>query len=154
MLDDRDRRLLTLLQRDSRTPTAQLAEAAGMSASACWRRVRAYEEAGLIMGYGIRLNPDRAGLGFHAVVHVQLTRHEPTHLAGFIRAVQGRDEVLECFATTGQSDYHLRVMCPDIAAYNQFLEEFLFRLPAVQSAQTNVVLRVVKQGQPLPVQTR
>jgi Lrp/AsnC family leucine-responsive transcriptional regulator len=154
MLDDRDRRLLTLLQRDSRTPTAQLAEAAGMSASACWRRVRAYEEAGLITGYGIRLNPDRAGLGFHAVVHVQLTRHEPAHLAGFIRAVQGRDEVLECFATTGQSDYHLRVMCPDIAAYNRFLEEFLFRLPAVQSAQTNVVLRVVKQGQPLPVQTR
>jgi Lrp/AsnC family transcriptional regulator, leucine-responsive regulatory protein len=57
--------------------------------------------------------------------------------------------VLECFATTGQSDYHLRILCSDIGAYNRFLEEFLFRLPAVQSAQTNVVLRVIKQGQPL-----
>lgn len=151
MLDDRDRKVLDLLQRDSRTPTAQLAEVSGMSASACWRRVRAFEEAGLITGYGIRLNPDRAGLRFHAVVHVQLTRHDPTHLKDFIRAIQGRDEVLECFATTGQSDYHLRVLCPDISAYNGFLEEFLFRLPAVQSAQTNVVLRVVKQGQPLPL---
>jgi len=151
ILDDRDRKLLHLLQCDSRSPIATLADAVGMSASSCWRRVRSFEEAGLITGYGIRLSPDRAGLGFHAVVHVQLTRHDPTHLADFIRAVQGRDEVMECFATTGQSDYHLRVLCADIARYNRFLEDFLFRLPAVQSAQTNVVLRVVKQGQPLPL---
>lgn len=150
-LDERDRRLLRLLQQDSRISNADLAEAAGMSASACWRRVRAFEEAGLIVGYGARLDAVRAGLGFQAIVHVHLMRHEPDRLREFIAAVESRDEVLDCWATTGHADYHLRVLCRDIAAFNAFLEDFLFRLPAVQSAQTNVVLREVKRAAAMPI---
>ncbi len=148
-LDDRDRRILTLLQEDSRISNADLAEAVGMSPSALWRRVRALEEAGVIERYGAVVNAAAMGLGFHAMVHVQLTRHDPEKLKEFIRAVENNSLVQECFATTGQSDYHLRVLAPDLEAYNRFLEEFLFRLPAVASAQTNVVLRTIKRDRPV-----
>ena len=148
-LDDRDRRILTLLQEDSRISNADLAEAVGMSPSALWRRVRALEEAGVIERYGAVVNAAAMGLGFHAMVHVQLTRHDPEKLKEFIRAVENNSLVQECFATTGQSDYHLRVLAPGLEAYNRFLEEFLFRLPAVASAQTNVVLRTIKRDRPV-----
>ncbi len=148
-LDDRDRRILTLLQEDSRISNADLAETVGMSPSALWRRVRALEEAGVIERSGAVVNAAAMGLGFHAMVHVQLTRHDPEKLKEFIRAVENNSLVQECFATTGQSDYHLRVLAPDLEAYNRFLEEFLFRLPAVASAQTNVVLRTIKRDRPV-----
>ncbi|MFV1569983.1 Lrp/AsnC family transcriptional regulator [Phaeobacter sp. JH20_36] len=148
-LDDRDRRILTLLQQDARMSNADLAEAVGMSASALWRRVRALEEAGVIERYGAVVNAAAMGLGFHAIVHVQLTRHDREKLADFIKAVETSRLVQECYATTGQSDYHLRVLAPDLDAYNRFLEEFLFRLPAVASAQTNVVLRTIKRDEPV-----
>lgn len=145
-LDHRDHTILRQLQADSRISNAELAETAGMSASACWRRVKALEEAGIIDRYGAILNPQAAGLTFQAIVHVQLTRHSEDDLTTFIRAVATRSEVVECYATTGQSDYQMRVLCHDLDAYNAFLETFLFRLPAVASAQTNVVLREIKRN--------
>ena len=144
-IDDRDRRLLYLLERDSRRSHADLAAELGMSTSACWRRIKALEEAGVIERYGAVLNPGRMGLAFHAVVHVQLTRHDRAALKAFLAGVAARDEVRECYATTGAADYHLRVRTTDIAAYNRFLEDFLFTLPAVRSAQTNVILRDLKR---------
>ena len=148
-LDQRDIRLLKLLQEDCRKSNAELAEAVGMSASALWRRVRALEEAGVIERYGAVVNPGEMGLGFEAIVHVHLTRHDPDKIVEFIRAVEASAEVQECYATTGQADYHLRVLCRDLDAYNRFLEGFLFRLPAVNSAQTNVVLRTIKRNRPV-----
>ncbi|WP_294221775.1 Lrp/AsnC family transcriptional regulator [uncultured Shimia sp.] len=143
-LDAKDRQLLALLEKDCRLSNAELAEKVGMSTSACWRRVRAFEEAGLIVGYGARLQSEKLGLTFHAIVHVQLTRHDPANLKRFIEAVNAREEIRMCFATTGTADYHMRVRCTDIEAYNRFLEDFLFTLPAVSSAQTNVILRDLK----------
>ncbi len=149
ILDDRDRKILMLLQQDSRISNAELADAVGMSASALWRRVRAFEESGVIERYGAVVSPARMGLGFQAIVHVHLTRHDPERIVEFIRAVERHDAVVECYATTGQADYHMRVLTRDLEAYNRFLEEFLFRLPAVASAQTNVVLRPIKQNEPI-----
>lgn len=122
-----------------------------MSASSCWRRVRALEEAGAIGRPGVRFDPEACGLTFQAIVHVSLVRHEMRPVEDFIRAVQSRPEIQECYATTGQADYHLRVLCRDLAAYNAFLEQFLFRQPAVASAQTNMVLRAVKTRGVLPL---
>lgn len=144
-LDEIDRNILRLLRRDSRISNADLAEKVGLSASSCWRRVRALEDARVIRRYSIVADDDKLGLGFQAIVQIHLTRHDPAHVAEFVRAVQSNDAVAECFATTGQSDYHLLVRVRDLAAYNHFLEDFLFRLPAVASAQTNVVLRSLKQ---------
>ena len=149
MLDALDRSLIVLLQQDARLPNAQLAERLNISASACWRRVKALEEAGIVQRYGAVVDPAAMGLGFEAIVHVHLTRHDASALKRFISAVQGREEVTDCYATTGNADYHLRVLCRDIEAYNSFLETFLFTQPAVASAQTNVVLRRIKTHAPL-----
>ncbi len=149
--DARDLRLLALLQKDCRMSNADLARAMGMSASALWRRVRHLEDTGVIERYGAVVRPARMGLTFAAIVHVRLTRHDPGDIVGFIGEIERKPEVQDCYATTGQADYHLRVLCRDLAAYNRFLEDFLFRLPAVASVQTNVVLRTVKRNQPVLV---
>jgi DNA-binding Lrp family transcriptional regulator len=150
-LEEADRRILRALQADGRISNQELAERVGMSASACWRRVRALEEAGIIRGYAALVDPARAGLGFHAVVHVTLTRHDHRHVDTFIVEVGRRPEVLDCFATTGEADYHLRVLCRDLDAYNQFLEGFLFRLPGIANVRTNLVLKGIKHGGAVPV---
>jgi len=148
-MDAIDHKLLVLLQQDTRLSNAQLAEQLSISASACWRRVKALEETGVIERYAAVVNPRAMGLDFEAIVHVHLRRHDTQALDRFITAIRRRDEVTECYATTGQADYHLRVLCADIDAYNEFLERFLFAQTAVQSAQTNVVLRRIKENAPI-----
>jgi Lrp/AsnC family leucine-responsive transcriptional regulator len=87
---------------------------------------------------------EKTGLRFQAIVHVSLMRHEAMHLETFIARVAARPEVLECFATTGEADYHLRVICRDKDAYNDFLDSFLFRLPGLAHVRTNLVLKEIK----------
>ena len=144
-LEDQDRRILEVLQKDGQIPNARLAEQVGMSPSACWRRVRALEDAGVIKGYRALVDAARAGLSFHAIVLVQLTRHNGEFLQTFINTITRRPEVLDCFATTGEADYHLRVRCQDLESYNRFLETFLFPLPGVANVRTNLVLKEIKQ---------
>ncbi len=146
-----DRRLLRELQNDGRVSNQVLAERAGLSPSACWRRVKALEDAGVIDRHVAILNAQKAGLTFSAIVHITLTRHDVTHVQQFISRVVEREEVLECLSTTGESDYHLRVVCRDKDAYNQFLDGFLFQLPGVAQVRTNLVLKEIKLKTALPV---
>lgn len=150
-LTEQDRRLLRILQDNAHISNQDLAEQAGMSASACWRRVRALEEAGVIRRYATILDAARAGQKFHAIAHVSLTRHDHSHVDTFIAEVRRRPEVLDCFATTGEADYHLRVVCESLDAYNRFLEGFLFRLPGIANVRTNLVLKDIKQETALPL---
>jgi Lrp/AsnC family transcriptional regulator, leucine-responsive regulatory protein len=150
-LTEQDIRLLRRMQADARLSNQQLADAAGMSASACWRRVKALEEAGLVAGYHAVLVPERCGFTFSAIVHVSLARHERGDVDAFIDAIARRGEVLECFATTGEADYHLRVIARDKEAYNRFLDEFLFRLPGIRQVRTNLVLKDIKLTTALPL---
>ncbi len=150
-LGKQDRRLLRLLQENGRISNQELAEAAGMSPSACWRRVRALEGAGVIKGYMAMLDARRCGMGFHAIVNVQLARHDGRYVDDFIRAITVRPEVLDCFATAGESDYHLRVRCTDLDAYNAFLDDFLFRLPGLQHVRTNLVMKEIKHARGVPI---
>ncbi|MBY8916917.1 Lrp/AsnC family transcriptional regulator [Nitratireductor rhodophyticola] len=153
-LNEQDKRLLDALQANCRLSNQELAERAGMSASACWRRVKALEEAGLITQYAALLDVEKAGLGFQAIVHVSLTRHDHRHVDTFIAETRRRPEVLDCYSTTGEADYHLRVVCRDLAAYNRFLEDFLFRLPGIANVRTNLVLKDIKKNSPVPVQVK
>ncbi|MFV0297202.1 MAG: Lrp/AsnC family transcriptional regulator [Hyphomicrobiaceae bacterium] len=150
-LHDVDRAILRALQQDCRLSNAQLAERVGLSPSACWRRVRMLEEGGVISGYAATVDPDCAGLEFHAIVHVRLARHDRGAVQRVMTELTVRPEVVECYATTGQYDYHLRVLCADMTAYRHFLDDFLFRLPAIESAQTNVVLESIKRRSVVPV---
>ncbi len=122
-----------------------------MSASACWRRVRLLEEGGVIAAYSAVLDAEKAGLSFSAIVHVTLARHETHPVSAFISRIVERPEVLDCFATTGEADYHLRIVCRDKEAYNTFLEDFLFRLPGIAHVRTNLVLKDIKVSTRLPL---
>jgi Lrp/AsnC family transcriptional regulator, leucine-responsive regulatory protein len=150
MLEKKDRRILAELQRDSRLTMQELAERTGMSSSACWRRVRSLEEAGIIDRYAVIVDARKAGFGLSAVVHVSLARHEREHVDNFIREVSGHPEILECFATSGESDFHLRVVVQDIDAYNVFLDDFIFKLPGVSQVRSNFVLKEIKMDTALP----
>lgn len=150
-LDNKDRKIIAQLQANSQATVQELAEQVGLSASASWRRVKALEDAGVITGYTVRLDRHLAGFGLCALVHVSLERHEAHFLDAFVKRVLERPEVLECYATTGESDYHLRVVTRDIDAYNDFLDAFMFKLPGVSHIRTNIVLKEIKAESELPI---
>ena len=150
MLEPRDRRILAELQRDSRMTTQELADKVAMSSSATWRRVRSLEEAGIIDRYAVIVNPKKAGFGLASMVQVTLARHEQANVEHFIREVLQHPEVLECFATSGEADFHLRVVVEDIEAYNRFLDDFIFKLPGVSQVRSNIVLKEIKADTALP----
>ncbi len=151
MLQPKDRRLLAELQRDSRLTNQELADKVGMSSSATWRRVKSLEDGGVIERYTALVNPRKAGFGLASIVHVSLARHEQTHVEHFVREVLRHPEVLECYATSGEADFHLRVVVEDIDAYNQFLDDFIFKLPGVSQVRSNIVLKEIKADTALPL---
>jgi DNA-binding Lrp family transcriptional regulator len=150
MIDPLDRRVLLQLQQDSRQSNQQLADSVGMSASACWRRVAALEASGVITRYAVLVDREKAGFAMSAIVHGSLDRHDEQFVSQFVLRVQKRAEVLECFATTGDADFHLRVVVSDMAAYNRFLDDFLFKIPGVRHVRTNVILKEIKYDVTLP----
>ena len=151
MLGTKDRRILAELQRDSRLTTQELADKVGMSSSATWRRVKSLEEAGVIDRYAALVNPKKAGFGLASMVQISLARHERSNVDHFIREVLQHPEVLECFATSGAADFHLRVVVEDIDAYNRFLDEFIFKLKGVSQVRSNFVLKEIKADTALPL---
>ena len=150
MLANKDRRILAELQRDSRLTIQELADKVGMSSSATWRRVKTLEEEGVIDRYAAIVDPKKAGFGLSSMVHVSLARHEQKHVEHFVREVLRHPEVLECFATSGEADFHLRVVVEDIDAYNAFLDDFIFKLPGVSQVRSNIVLKEIKIDTALP----
>ena len=151
VLHNKDCQILAELQRDARLTTQQLAERVGMSTSACWRRVKALEQDGVIDRYAAIVDAQKAGFGFSSIVQVSLARHESKNVDNFVRSIAGHPEVLECFSTSGAADFHLRVVVEDIEAYNRFLDEFIFTLPGVSQVRSNIVLKVIKLDTALPI---
>ena len=153
MLERRDRLILAELQRDSRLTMQELADRVGMSSSACWRRVKSLEDEGVIDRYAVIVNTRKAGFGLSSVVHVSLARHEQKNVDNFIHEVSRHPEILECFATSGEADFHLRVVVEDIDAYNRFLDDFIFKLPGVSQVRSNIVLKEIKADTALPLRS-
>jgi Lrp/AsnC family transcriptional regulator, leucine-responsive regulatory protein len=150
-LDDIDRRILLHLQRDARLTNAELAEKVGISASPCWRRVRAMEEGGVIARYATLVDQSAVGLPVSVFVSVTLERQAESALEIFEKAVLERPEVLECYLMTGDADYLLRVVVPDLAAYERFVMAHLTRVPGVSSIKSSFALRAVKYRTELPL---
>lgn len=140
-----DIRILRVLQTEGRISNQDLAERAGLSTSSCWRRVRDLEAAGIITGYRASVDPEACGLTFHALVQIELNRHAAEPLDSFTDMALRHDEVLDCYATTGDADYHMRVACRSKEAYFAFLEDTLFKLPIVARVRTNLILAETKR---------
>ena len=150
-IDIFDRRILKELQRDGRISNVDLAKAVGLSPSPCLRRVRDLEKSGIIDRYGAILNQGAAGLPLSVFVQVTLERQVETALETFERIVAERPEVLEAYLMTGDSDYLLRIVVPDVSDYEIFLKDHLTRIPGVASIKSSFALNRVKYETALPI---
>lgn len=151
-LDRHDVLILSELQRDSRQTVQQLAAAAGLSSTPCWKRVKELEARGVIRGYGAVVDRELVGLSLCVLAEVNLTRHNEDDVRRFEREVAACPQIVSCYATTGQADYVIKVLVPDIKAYETFLHETAFKLPGVTHVRSSVVLKEVKAETRLPLE--
>lgn len=150
-MDSYDRKILSALQQDGRISNQQLAEQVGLSSAACWRRVKALEESGVIRKYTALVNPDAVNQGLCVLVMVSLVRHSVDHSKSFENAMHACPEVLQCYAITGNADFVLRVMVSDIKAYDRFLNERVFPLEGIAQVNSNFALREIKSETALKI---
>lgn len=150
-IDAIDRRILATLQRDARLTNVELAGEVGLSPSPCLRRVRILERAGVITGYHARLARPGLGLGLTVFVGVKVERHHEEPAAAFSDAVRGLSEVVSCHLVSGEADFLLQVVVPDLAAYERFLLGTLLKLPGVSDIKSNFAIQTVKADGPLPL---
>ncbi len=151
LLDAFDRKILAQLQRDGKASVQSLAEAAGLSTSPCWRRIKRLEETGVIHGYVARLDPRKLGLDALSYVFVTLVDHAEETIAGFDQLVSREDRIVECASVTGGSDYILKVAARDPEDLERFLMRGILASGLVRASQTHFVLRRTKTRSPWPL---
>jgi Lrp/AsnC family transcriptional regulator, leucine-responsive regulatory protein len=149
-MDAIDLRILARLQHDARTSNVELAKAVNLSPSPCLARVRALEAAGYINRYVTLLDPKKLGLTVSVLVQVTLEKQIEPALETFEKAVRERPEVMECYLMTGDSDYLLRIVVPDLEAYERFVMDFT-KIAGIAQIRSSFALRTVKQGAALPL---
>ncbi|WP_097461458.1 Lrp/AsnC family transcriptional regulator [Mangrovitalea sediminis] len=150
-IDRFDQKILEALQKNGRLTNVELAEEIGLSPSPCLRRVRALEKSGVIKRYGAVLDRDEVGLGLTVFVGVKVERHNDREAAVFREAVESLPEVVAAHLVSGESDFLLQVVVPDLRAYERFLTGTLLKLPGVSDIRSNFAIQTVKQESPLPL---
>lgn len=147
-LDDRDLRILSILQQEGRITKSELAKRVNLSATPCWARLQRLEEAGVIKGYGAFVAVEAFGPRAHAYVTFELDSHRTEDFERFERHVAGNPAIFECFAIGGGLDYILKIAAPDVEAYQRLLDELLAAEVGVKRYWTYFVTKTVKQGPP------
>jgi len=150
-LDDIDRKILEQLQADGRMSLNDLAAKVGLSPSPCLRRVRMLERDGVISRYVAVLDQRAVGLPVSVFVSIKLEKQREESLNRFAKAVERWPEVLECYLMTGSRDYWLRVVVPDLDAYERFVKQKLTRVEGIASIESSFALEQVKYTNVLPV---
>lgn len=150
-IDSIDRKILRLLQSDASLSATAIGEQVSLSQSPCWRRIQRLKETGLIKEQGLVI--DRRKLGFDTMVfaHVKLTAHGRSKVAEFGDTIRQFPEVLECHLLLGHVDFLLRIVVPDLEAYERFFFERLSQLPDVQEVTSSIALTEVKHTTALPI---
>ena len=134
-LDAIDRKILSLLQADSRMTMQELSEKVGLSVSPCHRRVKLLEERGVITRYIATVDQKSLGLHVSVFISIKLARQKEEDLNRFAKSISKWDEVLECYLMTGNRDYLLRVVAADLSSYEAFLKNKLTRLDGIASIE-------------------
>lgn len=150
-LDDRDQAIVRILQHEGRLPNAELAERVNLSPSACYRRVRALEEGGIISRYVALIDENAVDLCGVALVLVTLDQQGRAALDRFEEAVTRVPEIQECYLLAGAADYMVRIVYADSADFERIHRSTLTQLPGVMRVQSTLVLRTVKRTTALPV---
>jgi Lrp/AsnC family leucine-responsive transcriptional regulator len=142
-LDETDRRILRVLQRDGRISNADLAERIALSPSACHRRVQHLEAAGFIAAYVALLDARKIGKPATVYVEIKLSSQSDEVLDAFERAVARIPDVLECHLMAGNADFLLKLMVEDTEDFARIHRQYLARLPGVAQMQSSFALRTV-----------
>lgn len=151
MLDKFDLDILHALQRDGRLTNAELASRVGLSAAPCWRRVRALEEGGYILGYRAELDRRKMGLGVLAFVRVDAERNTGDATRQLEAAIAQLPEVISCHYISGNGTFELQVVAQDLDSFSRFALQSLINLPNVKDLHTSFSLGEVKAAGPLPL---
>ncbi len=136
-LSDADKRILDVLQADGRIANVALAERVRMSPSPCLRRVKRLVQDGVIKGFAAIVDLKAIGLGVEAFAQVTIERHADAEATAFREAVKDVEEVLSCYAMTGELDFLLRIVVADLEAYGEFVRKTLLQLPSVKDVRTS-----------------
>ncbi len=150
-MEEADRRILRALQRDGSLSHAALAEAVSSSPASCWRRVKALEEAGVLLGAVRLVDAARVGRGVSVMIQIRLKSHEPQKRTAFEDFVRSRSEVMECYSMSGEWDYWMRIVAEDVADYERFLMREILNHPNVATTSSNFALSQVKYTTAIPV---
>ena len=143
-LDDIDKRIVTTLQAEGRLPMVDLAERVGLSSTPCQRRVKRLEEEGVIERYAALVSPPALGLVLQAMVQVTLDDHSEKTVEAFEAAIRARPEVVACYAMTGDMDFLLHILVPDLASFSEFAMKALLRMPGVRGTRSSFIMQAVK----------
>ena len=150
-LDRYEKHILALLQEDASLSTSAVAEKVELSSSPCWRRIDRLEREGFIKRRVAIADRKKLGLNAHIFAQVKLNAHGRANLDEFSKAIQGFPQVLECYVMMGSVDFLLRIVAPDIEAYERFFFDCLSQLPGVQEVNSTVALSEIKATTALPV---
>ncbi len=150
-IDAIDRQILEILQTEGRLPNARIAERVGLSPPSVLERIRKLEEKGVILGYAARVDGSRLGLKTVVYVSVTLTFHRRESIDAFREEILSLPEVLECHHLTGDSDFLLKIVVPDINHFEDFLLHKLTCIDSVSTVKSSFVLSTLKRETRLPL---
>ena len=150
-IDTFDRKILALLQADARLTNNDLSERVNLSASQCSRRRQRLEETGLIRGYRAVLDRDRLGFPLVSIISVTLATHNRDNARRFAELMERLPDVLEAHALTGEMDYFVKVVTPDLKSLAEFVNDVLLPHESVQHVKTSIVLQTLKETAALPL---
>jgi Lrp/AsnC family transcriptional regulator len=149
-MDQTDRQILTLLQEDATMPVAEVARKVGLSATPCWRRIQKLEEAKIIRRRVALVDSHKVNVGVTAFVFIRTNQHGLEWLERFAEAVRDLPEVVEFYRMSGQVDYLLRVVVPDIEAYDRFYKKLIGKIE-LSDVSSSFAMEQIKYTTALPL---
>ena len=151
MLDATDIRILEILQRDCTVPVAEIGKAVGLSTTPCWRRIQKLEERGVIQRRVAILDAGKVNAGVTVFVSIKTDQHSLAWLEKFHAAVDDMPEVVEFYRMSGEIDYLMRVVVPDIAAYDAFYKKLISRVE-IAKVSSAFAMEQIKNTTALPLE--
>ena len=150
-MDDFDRKILTCLQRDASLSVAEIADRVGLSSTPCWRRIQKLEADGVITQRVALLDPKKVNVGVTVFVSIRTQHHSVDWLDRFSKAVKDIDEVVDFYRMSGDIDYLLRIVVPDIAAYDAVYKRLISAID-LNDVTSSFAMECIKQTTALPLQ--
>ncbi len=151
MLDEMDVKILAILQEDCTRPVAEIGREVGLSTTPCWRRIQKLEETGVIRRRVAVLEPAKVNAGVTVFVSIKTDKHSTAWLDKFHKAVDDFPEVIEFYRMSGEVDYLLRVVVPDIRAYDAFYKKMISRIE-IAKVSSAFAMEQMKYTTALPLQ--